>query len=365
MSEIVFVLGAGASKSAGAPLMNEFFDTAEDLLAKNRFGEDSDLIKKTFTCIDFLQKVYSKSYVDLNNLEQVFGLIELGYLLDLNFDNKESPFEEYRKSILRLIIRTIEEKGIIKIRSCPGDYSHIIKFIQKNNGRKISFITFNYDYFLEISLIMKQISFNYSFDDLQNSSQIPIYKLHGSLNWAICKESLTNNEIIIPIYNESLLVAPILFTEQSDLKTIASKQLKIGFVLEKGRKKYEVIQENPFLIPPTWNKMAYNKDLKNIWHNAAIELRDAKYLLIIGYSLPETDSFFKYLLALGTLSDARIRKFLVINPDNKCEAKYREIIGKGIEDRFLFIPKKLNDLQSYLAENKLDQETADLIKMLA
>jgi hypothetical protein len=31
MSEIMFVLGAGASKEAGAPLMGEFLDAADDI----------------------------------------------------------------------------------------------------------------------------------------------------------------------------------------------------------------------------------------------------------------------------------------------------------------------------------------------
>ncbi len=34
MSQTVFILGAGASKESEAPLMNDFLDTAEDLLLK-------------------------------------------------------------------------------------------------------------------------------------------------------------------------------------------------------------------------------------------------------------------------------------------------------------------------------------------
>lgn len=34
MSDVVFILGAGASRMGGAPLMNDFLDVAQSLLAR-------------------------------------------------------------------------------------------------------------------------------------------------------------------------------------------------------------------------------------------------------------------------------------------------------------------------------------------
>jgi len=79
-----------------------------------------------------------------------------------------------------------------------------------------------------------------------------------------------------------------------------------------------------------------------VWKNAANELRDTKYIIIIGYSLPDSDSFFKYLLALGMLSKTQIRKIIVINPDKSTERKYRDILAKGLEERFKFYPDLCN-----------------------
>lgn len=39
MAENVFILGAGASRKAGAPLMKGFLDSAEDLLKKGKVGD--------------------------------------------------------------------------------------------------------------------------------------------------------------------------------------------------------------------------------------------------------------------------------------------------------------------------------------
>jgi hypothetical protein len=39
MSEIVFILGAGASKNAGAPLMANFLDKADELRKEGKLDE--------------------------------------------------------------------------------------------------------------------------------------------------------------------------------------------------------------------------------------------------------------------------------------------------------------------------------------
>ena len=59
MSDIVFILGAGASKRAGAPLMNDFLDVANDLW-KLGFVKDADeQFQNVFSGISELQKVHS------------------------------------------------------------------------------------------------------------------------------------------------------------------------------------------------------------------------------------------------------------------------------------------------------------------
>ena len=45
MSDIVFILGAGASRQAGAPLMNDFIDTAESLLRADECGAEKAAIR--------------------------------------------------------------------------------------------------------------------------------------------------------------------------------------------------------------------------------------------------------------------------------------------------------------------------------
>ena len=57
---------------------------------------------------------------------------------------------------------------------------------------------------------------------------------------------------------------------------------------------------------------------------------------MVGYSLPETDMFFRYLYAIGTLGDARLKTFLVVDPDTTgdVERRFRTMLGTAAEARF-------------------------------
>jgi hypothetical protein len=97
------------------------------------------------------------------------------------------------------------------------------------------------------------------------------------------------------------------------------------------------------LVPPTFNKMEKNKEIINVWRQASLELTKAENILICGYSHPETDIFFKYLFALGISGDSIIKNFVVYDPEAEIEDKYRNILGRSIEERYIFKQKKFGD----------------------
>ena len=83
MLKTVFLLGAGASKKAGVPLLKDFLDEADKLLWKQNILDDSDKeqFRKVFQGIANLQPIHSKSKLDIYNLESVFAIFEMGDLL--------------------------------------------------------------------------------------------------------------------------------------------------------------------------------------------------------------------------------------------------------------------------------------------
>src|SRR6185503_8125266 len=62
----VFILGAGASKRAGGPLMADFLDKAESLLLRNE-GVNREAFQDVFDARSELQGIYAKSFLDLDN----------------------------------------------------------------------------------------------------------------------------------------------------------------------------------------------------------------------------------------------------------------------------------------------------------
>ncbi len=75
------------------------------------------------------------------------------------------------------------------------------------------------------------------------------------------------------------------------------------------------------------------------------ELGAAENIFVIGYSLPETDAFFRYLFALGSQSSVRLKNLVILNPDKsgETEKRFRNLIGRGIESRFQYLSKGFSE----------------------
>src|SRR5690349_3875432 len=76
-SDIVFILGAGASFHCGGPLMRDFLDRAFAIHYANPTGRYKDDFERVFSAVAALQQIHSKSELDLRNLESVFTTLEL------------------------------------------------------------------------------------------------------------------------------------------------------------------------------------------------------------------------------------------------------------------------------------------------
>ncbi|MDD5455823.1 MAG: hypothetical protein PHV30_02185 [Candidatus Margulisbacteria bacterium] len=342
MSDVVFILGAGASKECGAPLMADFLDTAFDLWKRNEIPQDKIIhFEKVYKSISALQKIHSKSQLDINNIEAIFNTFEMGKII-----SKLPGTETYDEIIglinsLKEVIYTTLEKTIKFKRNAqyilPSKayerFVNLIKFLREETHPKksVSIITFNYDIALDHALYYGGFDIDYCLEDKKKSLQntISLLKLHGSLNWALEKQSGQ----IMPFYlkdyfaNYSIPISTIAPEITAPIWTHTLKYFD-------GRK-FQVERE-PAIVPPSWNKTDYHKTLSKVWNKAARELEMAEYIFVIGYSMPITDTFFKLLYAIGSTGDVPLRKFCVCNPDSsgKTEERYREMLGPGAIERF-------------------------------
>jgi hypothetical protein len=77
----------------------------------------------------------------------------------------------------------------------------------------------------------------------------------------------------------------------------------------------------PVIVPPTWKLRPLNYVLRRIWVKAHAKLSHASRVVIVGHSLPVTDSYLRYFLALS-LTRRRQNKVMIVNSDRENLDRY-------------------------------------------
>lgn len=317
MSKTIFILGAGASKESGAPLMNDFLDSARELYSSHKISAEYNVdFERVFTGISELQKIHSKSILDIYNIESVFATFEMGRLIEkLPGFSEIDQINDLISFTKKLIYVTLDRSTPLRIThetNIPipnNSYHNLIQLLlqfEKNDSEIPSIITFNYDLAVDYAIHYNNYTSDYCIDSSNKGKSIKILKLHGSLNWFSSAEKIVPFELgeIMKWYNFELLDKGPIYLNLLDKVKKNNNEIKYE------NKKIKVESE-PLIIPPTWNKTEanYNIGIRKVWNQAAKELSEAENIFIIGYSLPETDYFFKYLFALGTEGKKIIKKY--------------------------------------------------------
>jgi hypothetical protein len=237
----------------------------------------------------------------------------------------------------KLIVKTLEETIEFPHNNSgpqPGQaYADFGKLIGSLNAksRRATIITFNYDVVIEFALQNVGVAVRYCTGDStqpENSGATKLLKLHGSLNWARCNNPKCR--AIVPWH-----VVEYLNRWPFEIPKNGSWKIQIGSKLPSASMthcdKLAVNDTEPVIVPPIWSKAEHHRGLANIWQEAAKELHDAESIFVLGYSLPESDSFFRYLYGLSSVSDVRIERFCVFDPDNAAQQRFRNLMGGDLQ----------------------------------
>ncbi|MEI7868302.1 MAG: hypothetical protein WCI11_10450 [Candidatus Methylumidiphilus sp.] len=349
MSNVVFILGAGASKQAGAPLMANFLDVASDLLWSNLVNDKREHFERVFNAIGGLQAVHSKAQLDLNNIESIFTALELGRIIQ-RVPGIEDPNDIPLAiaSLKELIVKTLEVtiafpryKDDIKPPRPYEAFATLVKYLvtEAYPKKTVSVLTFNYDIAVDCAFFLEDLGPNYIIESAPRGRHaVDLLKLHGSLNWAIEKES----KKIRPLHLHNSLKKwplPIGFRENKFEVNYSIASHLVEYFAQHATPAIEVEPE-PVIVPPSWNKADYHQALSPVWASAANHLSEAESIFIIGYSLPETDSFFRHLFALGSAGKSALRRIIVFNPDSSGETdkRFQTLLGPGSKARYEYRP---------------------------
>jgi hypothetical protein len=291
--------------------------------------------------------------MDLNNIETVFGAIEMAQIIKRLGNIPLEEIASYREAIVNLIIETIEHSMTFQYEydqvHAPQSYTNLMSYISGSDYKsRTSIITFNYDIGIDTAISRAGYSVRYGFEESEEKlNDFNLFKLHGSINWAISED---NDKVYAyyPLWYLKDLTVQNNFDQRGTCKLYVSKYLSKIKSYNPGD---YTLKKESLIVPPTWNKNSYQGIISIIWEKAAEKLSTAKRIYVFGYSLPETDSFFRYLFALGTLSSARIRRIIVVNPapeGGDVDRRFKSLIGESILSRYRYIAKHFNVASSIL-----------------
>lgn len=281
MSRYVYLLGAGASRSEGAPVQKDLFKEYFKLFQQKRIPEH--ISKKINT---FFREFYGISTdkqkidsISFPTFEEVMGVLEIA-------DNREEFFRDHvrtKKSLSLLKNYFIYLIAIVlteKLSHRYYDYYHynLLKRLQKDDTLWDSlFISLNYDIIIDNSIskgLESEINYGCTFFNYADRNYgLKLFKLHGSLNWLYCPYC---NSLLL---SEGIkIVTKIIYDPNIRCDKCNSKNLQ------------------PVIVPPTYFKAMSNYYIQQIWHNIDLALQNSSKLFICGYSFPEADIHIRYLL---------------------------------------------------------------------
>lgn len=350
-----------------------------------------------------LNRALGTTSIDIDNLEVVFNAIEMAETLGEvgGFEFEET--KDLREALVRIIVGTLEHsqqfraiqtmrmvppksnesKGVGPIPHLEPDppyfdgidgYSEIVGFADtlrtKHSPHSISYITFNYDLGLEIALIHARREVDYALEgDPTPSGADVVLKLHGSVNWFA--DSKHGRIIAVPW--KPTLPANLEFVD-SQARFVCPSSASL--VEEARRLRAE---STPWIVPPTESKREYRNRMQSIWRRAAVKIRSADAIVVIGYSLPATDQFFRQFFALACVHDDVYRTRLlegvwIINPDARAGTRFQRLLGPYVRKRSLVLANRLNFGLDHLKQHVINrtgghlwcspQEEMDAVKRL-
>lgn len=343
MSNNVYVLGAGASKDAGLPLVNDFND--KEYLSNN-INIENDLGQERYNnALHFLDLLEQHDIP--NNIEEALTNLVCSKFLKVEVGTGyvQIGYPEHHKANLEWLIAkcvSIEKKDI------PSFY---FDFFKKVGNEKSTIITFNYDIIPELCFEKLGIDYDLGFfgydyqfkKEKKLSRDKPILlKLHGSIDWLYCEDCGINvygekdyfdyrsNRNLVLDYYEGKGKCPQCHRknryEDNKNKSFTSKEA--NFLPSKIK---------PVIIPPLTNKnfnQQYRgkRDIRELWLTAKNELMYSDEIYFIGYSLPEIDIFARNLFSISQLcfeskDNIDNKKYYIVDP-SPAKQKFDKLLQK-------------------------------------
>lgn len=106
------------------------------------------------------------------------------------------------------------------------------------------------------------------------------------------------------------------------------------------------------IVPPTWFKSVTDYPFQEIWKRARLRLRRGRALVVVGYSVPITDTFSQALLKVETGSERPLELLAIVNPDRVARMRFVDLVRAGIDGKTTLVEfERLADLHAALGNS--------------
>jgi hypothetical protein len=265
------------------------------------------------------------SHSDLGNIEQLFTFLEIAKEAGL-------PAGKLYDSLIVVLATTIAHKCKVAMQRGPDRvYSRFVRALIESTRREGKFedrhfpeehfdlytdrlISLNYDVLLDHALTSNSCFPHYalatwpgdeSFFEFKMTHPFELLKPHGSLNWVACADHNDSDWAwAVPLSDEAIvnqLSHPrweregLLWRSTELRSTLACTECGSSSSLR------------PILVAPGYGKKAAASPMQMVWNSIVHAIFRAEKIVILGYSLPETDFDFVNLLRAGTSKGGKLK----------------------------------------------------------
>jgi len=328
-TKVTFLLGAGASAPSGIPTVNKLLS---ELWKRARKIGREDLDRLAEWCkerdIDNIEDLLTAAYIsnfaarnsNVTSLLNYFifsggrQLSDEEYFLPRRRLRRNPQIDVSSISFLQHTLQTLFGLLTSTMISASPNPTHeaIVSFIERHKNTSI--ITTNYDGCMDEALLKNGVLLKgtISGENEDNPEATQLIKMHGSINWAYCDSCQDVREFDLlelkRIYENDKLSYPV-----------------IGICKNCGGLR------RPLLVPPLSFKFLMFPNLIDIWNAASRSIQDADYLIVVGYSFSEADTYITKIIS-RSMSMNENQKMIIVNTDLDLVPTLRDRFAAHIEN---------------------------------
>lgn len=310
-NRVLYIVGAGFSAPLGLPVMADFISRSKDLFFNN--SKQFAYFEGVYGTIAELSAIKNTFISDLYNIEEILSLLEMDSFM---------KGEELSENFVRFLSDVV--KNLL-----PPMVPHSGKVGQSNwHGFLLGENPLWRPYLLLMAAMLGLEARVNQSDSKLTWRRLPISDRYAiiTLNYDTVIEAAFSYVTSIGFDGQ----APVLEKKEYDPSWDKLQLAKLHGCANDGN-----------IVPPTWRKG--NNAVKDAWRLAYCLLRDANQIRIVGYSLPVSDSYIRYLLktAIRSSPDLKAIDVLTYDTGDNTKQRYDEFVDFN---RFRFISGKLEQL---------------------